>query len=491
MTLELTIILFFALCFAARGQSGMLLDPTVGPQPATGFRVSVATAPITAAFSYSPASGSTPLTVQFVDLTQGGPSSWGWNFGDGSATNTSQNPLYTFNGASNYTVYLTATGPGGTSTTSHTVTVTNLPGLYGLTSAGSTFGGNQGSAFKSTTGGTFTLLYAFPFFVNQEVPVGNVVVGSDGYLWFITQDGGTFSSGTVSKLSQDGTKYVRVHSFNGTTDGRFPNGNLTLANDGNYYGMASDGGAHTLGCIFKCTGAGVFSALYAFSVAGTTDGQQPFGSLIQANDNQLYGMCSVGGANNLGTIFKITTGGTFTLLHSFAGAADGSTPSANSFIQANDGNLYGLCFQGGANNSGSVFKTTTSGTFTLLYSFSAVGTTDGKFPIGGLIQANDGNLYGMANSGGANGNGSIFKVTTAGSFTLLYSFSAGGTTDGKNPGAGLIQAADGDLYGMAQSGGANNFGSIFKCTTAGSFTLLHSLTAADGKFPFGGLLQIP
>jgi PKD repeat protein len=155
------ILLVLDLC-RVFGQAGTLLDPTVGPQPATGFRVSVAVPPITAAFSFSPTSGASPLTVQFVDLTQGGPSAWGWNFGDGSATNTSQNPLYTFNGASNYTVYLTATGPGGTSTTSHTVTVTNLlpniPDLVSLTNPPSVGNWTNGlTSYVSTVGndGTF------------------------------------------------------------------------------------------------------------------------------------------------------------------------------------------------------------------------------------------------------------------------------------------------------------------------------------------------
>lgn len=128
MTLELTLTLVLALLFSAgraHAQANTLLDPGVGPQPTTGFRVSVVTAPITASFTFSPTNGAWPLTVQFVDTTQGGPASWAWDFGDGG-TATSQNPIHTFNApAQTWTIQLTATGPGGSSMASHTLTTSN------------------------------------------------------------------------------------------------------------------------------------------------------------------------------------------------------------------------------------------------------------------------------------------------------------------------------------------------------------------------------
>lgn len=127
MRLEQTLAVIVALLFAlgrAHGQAAMFLDPAVGPQPATGFKISVPPATITASFTFSPSGGSWPLTVQFVDTTQGGPASWAWNFGDG-ATSTSQNPIHVYNSASNFTASLTATGPGGSSSVSHSLTVTN------------------------------------------------------------------------------------------------------------------------------------------------------------------------------------------------------------------------------------------------------------------------------------------------------------------------------------------------------------------------------
>lgn len=128
MRIEQTLVLVLILLFAsgrAHGQANTFLDATVGPQPTTGFRVSVVTPPITASFTFSPTNGAWPLTVQFVDTTQGGPGSWAWDFGDGG-TATIQNPIHVFNAPSNtWTIQLTASGPGGSSVASHTLTTTN------------------------------------------------------------------------------------------------------------------------------------------------------------------------------------------------------------------------------------------------------------------------------------------------------------------------------------------------------------------------------
>lgn len=219
MTLELTIALIFALCFAARGQSGMLLDPTVGPQPATGFRVAVATAPITADFSFSPSSGAWPLTVQFVDLTQGGPSGWAWNFGDGG-TSISQNPVHTFNSANTFTVSLTATGPGGSSATNHSITVTNSPAwIIGKGSTGTDTGAaivtdSSGNIFASGTfsgtvnfgGTTLTSAGGFDVFVAKYDKFRNLI--------WATNYGGSGSE-TVNAITLDpgGNIYVSGSFF--------------------------------------------------------------------------------------------------------------------------------------------------------------------------------------------------------------------------------------------------------------------------------------
>jgi len=140
---------------------------------------------------------------------------------------------------------------------------------------------------------------------------------------------------------------------------------------------------------------------------------------------------------------------TFTTLFTFDGT-DGSVPNGG-LIRATDGDFYGTTSSGGAGGSGTVFKITPEGTLTTLYSFcSQTNCIDGKNPELGLIQATDGNFYGTTFSGGANGAGTVFKITLGGTLTTLHSFNS---TDGANPLAGLVQATDGDLYGTTYGEG--------------------------------------
>jgi uncharacterized repeat protein (TIGR03803 family) len=188
--------------------------------------------------------------------------------------------------------------------------------------------------------------------------------------------------------------------------------------------------------------------------------------LVQGIDGNLYGTTLGGGsAKGFGTVFKITPSGTLTTLHSFcaqSGCPDGQFPQTG-LVQATNGNLYGTTISGGAYGNGTIFKITTSGMLTTLYSVcSQSGCPDGNYLIAGLIQATDGNLYGVMDVGGANGAGTIFKVTLSGTLTTLYNFcSQSGCPDGQYPGGGLVQATDGILYGTTADGGANGEGTVF------------------------------
>jgi uncharacterized repeat protein (TIGR03803 family) len=273
----------------------------------------------------------------------------------------------------------------------------------------------------------------------------------------VSNAAGTVGTADVTNVSVScvaGTATV-LHAFAGTSDGVSPQGSLIQANDGNLYGMTSGGGASNGGTVFQITPAGTLTVLHAF--VGATDGVSPQGSLIQASDGNFYGMTSGGGANNGGTVFQITPAGTLTVLHAFVGATDGVSPQG-SLIQASDGNFYGMTSGGGANNGGTVFQITPAGILTVLHAFA--GATDGISPQGSLIQASDGNLYGMTSGGGANNGGTVFQITLAGTLTVLHAFA--GATDGISPQGSLIQASDGTLYGMASGGGANNSGTVFQ-----------------------------
>ena len=185
----------------------------------------------------------------------------------------------------------------------------------------------------------------------------------------------------------------------------------------------------------------------------------------------------------------------FTTLHRFDGT-DGDSPSA-ALVQATNGELYGTTGGGGANGGGTVFKITPSGTLITLYNFcSQPNCTDGGGP-SGLVQATDGDLYGTTAGGGASsacdgGCGTVFKITPSGRLTTLHSFDQ---TDGIEPRGGLVQATNGDFYGTTLDGGVScpvglaRCGTVFKITPGGRLTTLHSFSGTDGFTPFAGLVQ--
>jgi uncharacterized repeat protein (TIGR03803 family) len=210
------------------------------------------------------------------------------------------------------------------------------------------------------------------------------------------------------------------------------------------------------GAVFSVTPSGTEKVLHSFG--GPGDGVAPEAGLVAMN-GVLYGT-TLGGVNGTGTVFSITPSGTEKVLYSFGarGSGDGQGPYAG-LIAAN-GVLYGTTIGGGANNTGTVFSITPSGTEKVVYSFGASGSGDGAYPqFDGVIAVN-GVLYGTTIDGGANGNGVVFSVTPSGSETVLHSFGAYGSGDGANPQASLTLRAK-TLYGTTSDGGATGQGAIF------------------------------
>ena len=342
--------------------------------------------------------------------------------------------------------------------------------LYGTTSAGGA-NGSGGTVFKITTAGVLTVLHSFKndTFTDGSVPSG-VIQGSDGNFYGVTTYGGATGNGTVFKVTPTATETVLYSFVNGVGgDGFNPSGNLTQATNGNFYGTAPSGGAYGNGVVFEITPSGQESVLYSFD-ASSNDGYSPGSGVIQASDGNLYGTTPGNGADvnkSFGAVFKVTLSGQETLLYTFQGgaASDGQLPQAG-LIQGGDGNFYGTTTEGGVGVSGTVFKLTPAGVETVLNNFNAGGATsvNGYSPVASLIQASDGNLYGINNLGGANNNdGTVFQVTPQGVTTLVYAFGADGG-DGANSQANLIQASDGNFYGTTHSGGAHGYGTIFKIT---------------------------
>jgi uncharacterized repeat protein (TIGR03803 family) len=350
--------------------------------------------------------------------------------------------------------------------------------FYGTTESGGVY--DDGVVFRISASGAFGAQYSFTGGNDGAGPQAGLVQGNDGYLYGTTYSGGTNDVGAMFKISTNGL-FSKLYSFIGGSDGINPQASLTLGNDGNFYGMTEGGGANGYGVVFKVNPSGAFTSLYSFT--GGNDGASPVAGLIQGNDGNFYGTASQGGTNGYGTIFKISATGTFMALYSFTGGNDGADPDAG-LIQGNDGNFYGTASQGGTNGYGTIFKISATGTFTALYSFT--GGNDGADPDAGLIQGSDGNLYGTAQNGGTNSYGAIFKIGTGGDFTSLYSFTD--RHDGASPESGLIQASDGNFYGMTPNGGTNGYGTIFKINAGGAFTALYSFTRGnDGANPYDGL----
>ena len=261
----------------------------------------------------------------------------------------------------------------------------------------------------------------------------------------------------------------------------------------NLYGTTSSGGASGLGTVFKIDTSGTETVLHSFT--GSPDGAQPYAGLVMDNSGNLYGTTENGGASGFGTVFKVDNDGTETVLHSFAGgSSDGADPTARVILDAT-GNLFGTTFAGGSSDKGTVFKLDTTNVETVLYNFT--GDADGGNPFGGVTLGQDGTLYGTTENGGSKSphqygccKGVLFAVIgtfSSGSEKVLYTFTGG--KDGGTPAADLV-LYNGALYGTTLSGGPGRRGTAFSVSIAsGQEQVLHGFTGkSDGASPQAGLL---
>ncbi len=346
------------------------------------------------------------------------------------------------------------------------------------------------------------ILHSFAGGTDGKGPYGNLSMDQAGTLYGTTVNGGGSANcfngcGTVYKLTADGQESV-IYAFQGGADGYAPGVTLLIDGEGNLYGAAA-GGDYGLGLVFKLTKEGTKATLHSFA-GGTDDGGSPNGDLLADADWNLYGVTITGGTGDCtggcGTVFKITSDGEESILYSFAGgsAGDGSYPSGGLVMDA-AGNLFGPTLGGGIvrpacshEGCGTVFQLTSDGQETIVYRFR--GEEDGSGPSGRLAIDAEGNLYGTTARGGTNRRevGTIYKLAPDGSKTLLHSFQI--RPDGYTPSDGVILDEEGNLYGVSYFGGPNFNGIVYRVTPEGDFSSIHAFTEplVEGYGPRGRLL---
>jgi uncharacterized repeat protein (TIGR03803 family) len=292
-------------------------------------------------------------------------------------------------------------------------------------------------------------------------------------------------SGAVSlfRATHTPATYTVLHNFaGGSGDGQYSSAEVTLDSAGNIYGTTEGGGANSSGTLFEVTAGGTESLLHSFG--GTGDGTSPDGAVTIESNGDMVGTTDFGGTTGNGTIWKLAAGGTYTVLHSFA-SNEGDFVRGR-LVEDKKGNFYGTALFGGTTGDGTVFKYSSKGTLTVLHTFNG---SDGYYPEHGVVRDKAGNLYGVTAFGGASDEGTVYEIAGDGTFSTLYSFTAG--ADGGFLYGGLAIDKDGNLYGSTVSYGANGAGTVFKLAPGGTLTTLYNFTGgSDGGSPEGDMLRV-
>lgn len=380
----------------------------------------------------------------------------------------------------------TGTGTGGGTTTTYLIEGS----LTGLTAGQSvSIQNNGGDTLNLKADGTF----AFPTALATGAAYAVTVQShSPGISCSVTSGSGTVGSANVMGTGvacNPGTARV-LYSFGATAnDATYPNESIVMDKNGNIFGTSRAGGANAQGAAFKIAANGTETLLYSFGATATDGSEVDSGPIFDPlTPADLIGAASGGGLHGEGDIFEINAAGQPSTLYSFgATGTDGITPQATP-IADSAGNIYGTTRGGGANNQGIVFKIDTAGHETVLYSFGATAN-DAVAPTTSLITDSAGNFYGTTGAGGAANLGTVYKIDTKGKETVLHSFGSG-SNDGQTPAGTVVMDGSGNLYGGTTAGGANGKGTIYKIDISGNESVLYSFgaSASDGIQPVGNLL---
>jgi uncharacterized repeat protein (TIGR03803 family) len=348
--------------------------------------------------------------------------------------------------------------------------------LYGTTFSGGTY--NVGTVFKIDSTGAESVLYNFTGGADGSEPFASLIQDSVGNLYGTTFYGGITGStcssgcGVVFKVDPTGKETV-LYAFQGGADGANPEASLIRDGKGNLYGTTFDGGSgcdFTSGCgtLFRLDVTGRETVLHSFQ--GGSDGIYPEAPVIRDDGGNLYGTTVEGGMYGWGALFKVDVTSRETVLYNFTGGADGGYPFAP-LARDTTGSLYGTTFYGGphgigGNGFGVVFRLDTTGSQTVLHAFT--GGSDGANPRGGLLLDTAGNLFGTTEIGGdlnctspyGKGCGTVFALTPQGTATVLHEFTGG--NDGGSPYAGLVHGTTGNFYGTTTFVGGSTVGTVFE-----------------------------
>ena len=332
----------------------------------------------------------------------------------------------------------------------------------------------------------YEVLASFERLVTGYDARGPLVQGADGDYYGVATFGGQHDAGTLFRVSQRGKISVLHHFSYDDGRGALPIGAPLALGDGSWLGTTCDAGPRASGGIYRLDASGALSLLRWFDEGQPHAPACSYAPLMRASDGRLYGTTIVGGRHGEGTVFSIAADGSdLRVLHSFrGGATDGAGPTAG-LIQASDGALYGTTARGGRWDFGAVFRLAPGRPLQVLHFMDQRGGTG---PWGPLLQASDGRLYGVNQTYGPNpfdaDRGTIFRIDERGRYAVVEAF--GNTPDSpRMSSAGLVQAADGSLWSSSSWGGAFFFGSLFRLRPDGSLEVLHSFQGSDGASPAG------
>lgn len=329
---------------------------------------------------------------------------------------------------------------------------------------GMTFGGgvnNMGVLFHyNVSTNTYSIMIHFDGLNTGSYPMGSLMQASDGKLYGMTNTGGLNDMGIIFQYDPVTNLFVKKIDFDGSGLGAYPLGYLIEAIDGKLYGMTSEGGVNNFGVLFQYDQSS--NTIYKkIDFSGAINGKTPYGSLFQASDGNLYGMTWQGGVNNYGVLFQYNLiASTLIKKIDCSGASNGRNPTGT-LMEATDGNLYGMTLNGGVAAKGDIFQYNfNSNTYLKMYDFSILSQI-GCWPEGSLIQAQDGKLYGMNQSYGANNKGVLFQYDFVNNI-YITKVNFAGVSSGSSPTGSLFQSSNGNIYGMTFSGGLNNKGVLFE-----------------------------